>query len=510
MKVIRHTSLFLILALSGCSLAPPQKRPVIPQSHTYKESVPWVLAKPTLPEAIKNQIWWRVFKDETLNTLEAQLTQNNPSLKLAYARFQEAKALMEEAVSQMYPTLLANTGESRQKNSQTIANSFNQRTFTFNTITLQGYLTYEVDAWGAVRNTVEASLHHAAASQYDLAAVDLSLHATLAMTYFQLRGADAMQVVLDRMVDCYHHAWMLMHHLHRGGAVSALEDDQALANLEHAKTKATDMRLQRAKLRHALAVLVGEIPATFKLPKRRPPLRFVALSPGAPSTLLEQRPDISAALQRVQAANASIGVARAAFLPNFNLSSLVGVQSLDYKTLFSRPSLIWALGPPSQMTLSPPEISQIVFDGYYLQANLRHAKASYYEAVNQYQQVVLTSFQEVEDGLVETYRLDQEKIAQAEATMKAKRALYHANQRMKEGMVTYLKVVDIEVQALEQELSLIQIQTARQVASVYLIKALGGGWKRPPVPTNPDPIPRIKGAMAIPFEDERAPVQLFE
>lgn len=504
MKLTRQILWMFVFALAGCSFAPPDKKPAIPESKTYKESVRWVLAKPTLPEAIKNQIWWRVFKDKTLNSLEAQLTASNPSLKLAYSRFLESKALVEEAVSEMYPTLLLNVGESRQKNPQTTANSFNQRTFTFNTVTLQGYLNYEVDAWGAIRNAVQASLHSSAASQYDLAAVDLSLHAMLATVYFQLRGADEMQVVLDKIVDCYHHAWVLMHDLHRGGAVSALEEDQALSTLEHAKTKATDMRLQRAKLRHALAVLVGEIPATFKLPKKRPPIRFVALSPGLPSTLLEQRPDISAALQRVESANASIGVARAAFFPNVTLASLVGVQSMSYQKLFSRPSLIWALGPPSQLRPSPLEISQIVFDGYYLQANLRRAKASYYEMVNQYRQVVLTAFQEVEDGLVETYRLDQENTQQAQSTRDANRALYHANQRMQEGMVTYLQVVNIEIEALQRQFNLIQIQTARQVASVYLVKALGGGWKRPPVAPNPDPIPRLKGQMEVPFEDASA------
>lgn len=497
---------FGVSVLASCSFVPPEKKPNIPVSKTYRESIPWVLAKPTLPEAIKGRIWWRVFEDETLNRLEQHLTEHNPSLKLAYSRFQESKALVEEAVSQMYPTLLANAGETRQKNSQTVANSFNQRLFTFNAITLQGYLSYEIDAWGAVRNAVSSSIHSSAASQYDLAAVDLSLHATLATVYFQLRGADDLQVMLDKMVDAYHHAWVLVHHLHRGGALSAFEEDQALSALEQAKAKAVHMRLQRAKLRHALALLVGEIPATFKLPKKRPPIRFVPVSPGLPSTLLKLRPDVSAALQRVQAANASIGVARAAFLPNFTLSSLVGVQSMDYKALFSRPSLIWALGPPAQLTLNPPEFSQIVFDGYYLQANLRRAKARYYETVNQYQQVVLTAFQEVEDGLVETYRLDEEATRQNASTIKANQALYHAKQRMIEGMVTYLQVVDIEVEALQRQYDLIQIKTARQVASVYLIKALGGGWKRPPVATNPDPIPRIKSktAVNIPFEDAHA------
>jgi NodT family efflux transporter outer membrane factor (OMF) lipoprotein len=481
----------ICFGLSACSFAPPDKTPTTPVSTYYKEAISWVLAKPTLSAARGNKIWWAVYQDKTLNQLEQQLTQSNPSLKLAYARFEEAKALVEAATSQMYPTILGNGGESRQQNSDRVANSFNQSTFIYSTITLQAYLSYEIDAWGAIRNTVEASIRNASASQYDLAAMDLSLHAELASVYFQLRGYDAMQVALDKIVTSYHHAWYLMHQLHRGGAVSALEEDQAVSQLENAKTAAVDMQLQRAKLRHALAVLVGEIPATFTLPPMRAPIRFVALSPGAPTTLLEQRPDVAAALQRVKAANATIGVARAAFFPNFTLSSLIGSQSRNLKELFSSPSLIWALGPPSGLTLTPPEVSQIIFDGYYLQANLRGAKASYYETVNYYQQVVLKAFQEVEDGLVATHQLDQENQKQTAATRAANRALYQANQRMKEGMDTYLNVVNVEVNALQLELNLINIQTQRQLASVYLIKALGGGWNRPAVPKNPDPIPRI-------------------
>ena len=467
----------LLLCLNACSFAPHYQQPPMPIPAHYKESVAWVLAKPTLATARKNCPWWTVFSDETLNGLEQQLTRGNPSLKLAYARFQESRAIVQAARSQLYPTLLGNGGGSRQKNSGQVANSFNQSTFTYNTLTLQAYLSYEIDAWGQVRNTVSATAHSARASQFDLAAIDLSLHAELASIYFQLRGDDAAQVALDRIVKAYEHALYLVRQLHKGGAVSAFDEDQAVSRLESARTAAINIRLQRSKLEHALAVIVGEIPANFHLPPSKTPVKFVALSPELPSILLEQRPDIAAAVQRMKAANATIGVARAAFFPNFTLGSLVGVQSQHLSSLFSRPSLIWALGPPSGLTLTPPEISQVIFDGYYLQANLKKAKASYYEAVNSYQHVVLQAFREVEDGLVETYRLNQENQRQSASTAAAKRALYQANQRMIEGMDTYLNVVDIDDEALELELQLITIQTQRQLASVYLIKALGGGWK---------------------------------
>ena len=302
------------------------------------------------------------------------------------------------------------------------------------------------------------------------------MHANLATVYFQLRGEEEEQKALDKTVAADQHALYLIHQLHKGGALSALEDDQAVKVVERAKTAAINMRLSRAKLEHAVAVLTGAIPANFHLKPARVPMRFVPVSPDLPSTLLQRRPDVAAAAQRVQSANASIGVARAAFFPAFNLNALVGLQTQSTAQLFSRPSLIWGLGPPSGVVMMPQQISQIVFDGYYLQANLKKAKAVYYETVNNYRQTVLTAYQEVEDGLVETYRLHQEIESQQAATKASFRALFQANQRMLNGMDTYLEVYNIEDQALQNEISLIDLKIRAQIASVNLIKALGGGW----------------------------------
>ena len=370
------------LGLSACSFAPPFQPPPMPIPPHYKETVSWVLAKPSLESTKKNCLWWTVFEDDSLNDLENRLTQSNPSLQLAYARFQESRDLVQAARSQLYPTVLLNGGKSRQKNSDTVANSFNQSSFIYNTLTLQAYLSYEIDAWGQIRNTISASVHAARASEFDLATADLSLHAELATIYFQLRGDDASQVALDNIVKSYQHALDLYHHLHRDGAVSALEEDQAVSQLEHAKTAAINMRMERAMLQHALAVLIGEIPANFQYLPSKAPMHFVALSPGSPSTLLESRPDVAATLESVASANATIGVARAAFFPTFTLGSILGYQSKNLSSLLSKPSLIWALGPPSGLTLLPPEVSQVLFDGYFLQANLKRATARYYDTVN--------------------------------------------------------------------------------------------------------------------------------
>lgn len=477
--LVAWSGLFTIfLCLTGCNLAPRSERPVMPISNHYKEAGTWVRAKPSLAIIKKDCPWWMVYQDESLNFLEQRLTKGNPSLQLSYARFQEARALAQAARSQLYPTILGLGGQSRQQNAKDVVNVYPTTQFLFNTATVQGLLSYEIDAWGEIRNTVAASTHAARASEFDLATMDLSLHAMLADVYFELRGDDQIQATLDRVVKAYEHALYLVHQLHIGGAVSAYDEDLAVNQLENAKTAATDMRLQRAELEHAIAVLVGDVPANFHLPPMTAKIKFVPVSPDLPSTLLERRPDIAAAAQRVQSANATIGIARAAFFPTLNLSALVGYQGQKISSLFTNPSLIWALGPPgASLSLFPPEVSQVIFDGYYLQANLKRAKASYYETVNNYRQTVLTAFQEVEDSLVATHRLSQEMHTQTASTKAAYRALYQVKQRMNDGMDTYLGVVQVENAALQSQIALINLRTNRQLASVHLIKALGGGWK---------------------------------
>ena len=447
----------------------------MPLPAQYKEVGSWIMTKPSLNKARKNDPWWTVFGDETLNQLEQQVTCGNDNLKVAFSRYQKAKALALATQSQVYPTLLGQGGFSRQETSNDLPNSMNPSS-PFNIFTLGAVLSYEVDAWGRIYNQVSTMDHMARASEFDLATVDLSTHSALASIYFELRGDNAAQLKLDRIVRAYEHAFYLVHQLHREGAVSALDEDQAMTRVENAKTAAIDLRLKRAQLEHALAVLVGEIPANFHLPAVKKSIKFATISPELPSTLLQNRPDVAAAAERVQAANATIGVARAAFFPDLNLHGIFGYQSQKLSSLLSAPSLIWSLGPPTNLTFVNSQITQVLFDGYYLQANLSLAKSSYFETVSGYRQTVLTAFQEVEDSLVATHRLTEESQTQEASTRAAKRALYQARQRMIEGMDTYLNVVTIEDEALQSEIDLINIHTRRQLAGVHLIVALGGGW----------------------------------
>ncbi|MDR3500993.1 MAG: efflux transporter outer membrane subunit [Legionella sp.] len=463
----------MVFVLAGCSLAPKYERPFMPIPEHFKEAGTWkkVTAKPRL---VKPDAWWQAFNDPILNDLEARLTIANQDLRIAFAHYQDAYALAQVARAALFPTLQALFNGDRQQNSRTVANP--PTVFVYNQFLAGGYLSYELDAWGAVRNQIVATAQTAKASAADVAAIHLSLHAELASDYFALRGSDEQQRILDQTVAAYKKALYLTQQRHKGGAAPIADVDEAETQLENAKTMAEDMRLNRAQLEHAIAVLVGEIPSNFSLAPAKLPQKFLAIAPNMPSTLLERRPDIVAAEHRVQSANASIGVARAAFFPQFNLTGSGGFQSRSLANLISKPSVFWSIGPLSLLTLIQPIAEVTVFDGGRLRSLLNQAKADYFAAVAVYRKSVLTGFQDVEDNLIAMKQLDKEHITQDAATRAAMRAWVQEQYRYKGGLVTFLQVVVAENTALQAELASVNVRTRRQIASVQLIKALGGGW----------------------------------
>jgi NodT family efflux transporter outer membrane factor (OMF) lipoprotein len=305
------------------------------------------------------------------------------------------------------------------------------------------------------------------------------MHAELANDYFALRGDDAAQRILDKTVIVYERALYLTRKRYEGGADPVGNVDEAQNQLDTAKTQAADMHLKRAQLEHAIAVLIGEDPSSFSLKPELKKNKLVTINPQLPSTLLERRPDIAEAELKVQAANYNIGVARAAFFPAFNLSATIGFESANLGNLLTRPSLVWALGPTAASALlnngNQPVLSQTIFDGGRLIALSNQAYAQYCETVAEYRQTVLTAYQEVEDSLSALRQLDRENKTQTLATSAANRSVNQALTRYKDGLTTYLDVVIIQNIALQAELSTIDIRTRRQIASVQLIKALGGG-----------------------------------
>ena len=282
---------------------------------------------------------------------------------------------------------------------------------------------------------------------------------------------------MDQNVKTYARAYKLRKQRYKGGADSAIEVAEAKAKLENAKLKSEDMQRKRELIQHAIATLIGTFPANVSITPKPFNGKSITPIPPLPSTLLTKRPDIAASIERVQSANASIGVARAAFFPILNLTALLGgYQSSSITKLFSTASSIWAIGAPTNLSIIEPGINQVLFDGFRLQAMLSDTKSNYYLAVHAYRQTVLNALQDVEDHLTNIKKLDRQILTQKAATIARKQSLYQAKQREKKGLTTYLEVAPEENNALNAELALLNLKSKRQLASIGLIKAIGGGW----------------------------------
>ena len=456
--------------LSACSLSPRYQRPSMPAPpDSYKEAGEWKLATPA--DGTPRGRWWTMFQDRALDDLEAQVTDANQSLRAALARLEQARAQSRIARAAWFPTLTAQANATRSRT------SLNSPTYTAakpavrNVFTAEGDLSYELDLFGRVRNTVAGARASEQASAGDVAALDLSVHAELASDYFTLRGLDVEQQLLDHTVADYARALQLTQNLYHGGAAAIADLQQAQAQLESARTQAEDTRLRRAQTEHAIAVLVGREPSDFSVAARADSgeLPVPEVAPGLPSELLERRPDVAAAERRVAAANAAIGVARAAYFPVFNLAGAAGVESTAASNWISAPSRFWSIGPQALMTL---------FDGGLHAAQSAAAHAAYDEQVANYRGTVLGAFQDVEDGLAALRQLRRENVSQAAAVTATQGALDQANLRYKGGLVSYLEVVSTENAALAARLAAVDIGVRRTNATVLLVKALGGDWKR--------------------------------
>ena len=468
-----------LLQLQSCSFAPKYQRPPMDIPVNYKEAGNWARANPDIADRPRGP-WWEAFGDPALNALEVLVDANNQNLQAAYDRFLEAKAAADIAKASFFPVIGALASATWEKASTATTASSNANSTAsnkpFGQFVVAADFTYEVDVWGRIRNAVAQSVNLAKASAADLATMNLSIHAELASDYFSLRGDDEAQRVLDETVNVYQKALVLTRDRHKNGAVSGSDVDQAESQLENAKTLAADMHIKRAQMEHAIAVLIGLPPENFSMAPARSKMAYVLAFTNLPSTLLERRPDIAAAERRVQAANAGIGVARAAFFPVFDLIAEGGFQSSTLSNLFSKNSLFWSLGPSSLLALSNPTVQFTVFDGGRLLGQLKQANASYYEAVANYRQTVLTALKEVEDSLIALRQLENEHRTQSLAAETAYRATNKAHILYKGGIYTYLDVVVLQNTALQSELSSINVLTQRQLASVQLVKALGGGW----------------------------------
>jgi multidrug efflux system outer membrane protein len=450
--------------LAGCQLAPPYTPLTLATPPAFKEMGPWTPASPD--DAAPRGDWWTVYGDRTLDSLEQEIETSNPDLALALARYDEARALAAQARAAQFPQVTGNGSatDNRISDNRPLRGSF-PGNFADNNVGASA--SYELDLWGRVRNMVAEGKDQAQASSADAASVRLSLEAQLADAYLGLRGLDAQDKVLADAVVAYTKALALTTDLHDGGAVAGLDVGRAETQLETARAMRIDVAAQRALLEHEIATLVGQPASTFSLPLEpampAPPPTPVA----APSLLLQRRPDIAAAERRAAAANAGVGVARAAFYPSITLGAAGGFENAGGANLLQLASSWWTLGP---------NVSLPIFDGGRRRGVLRQARDQFAEASDGYRSTVLAAFQQVEDNLALCNRLADEARAESAAVEAARRTENLATIQYQMGAVTYLDVVTAQTADLDAQRSALMIATRRLQASVDLLRAMGGGW----------------------------------
>jgi NodT family efflux transporter outer membrane factor (OMF) lipoprotein len=455
-----------ILLLSGCAVGPKYQRPAAPIPPAYKETGNWKLAQPKDQKLAGN--WWEVFGDPQLNALEQQVNVSNQNLKAAAAQYQQALALLRYNRANYYPTLTTSPSATRIRDaSNRPPKSSIYSGITYNDYVFPVQLSYQLDVWGRIRRTVEQYRDQAQASAADLAAVNLSMRADLALDYFEARTLDAEERLLNDTVAQYQQAVELNQSLLKEGMTSILTVQQAQTQLETTRAAAIDVGVLRAQYEHAAAVLVGKPPESFSLP----PLPLTTPPPpipaGLPSDLLERRPDIASGERMVAAANAQIGVATSAYYPLINLAATAGFESGSLTTLFQGPGVLWSFGPSAVATL---------FDFGRRRAVSDQAKAAYNQAVANYRQTVLTGFQQVEDNLAALRVLEQEAGVQQAAVTAAQAALDTSMTLYKGGLTNYLTVTTAQSALLTDQVTAVNILGRRMSGAVLLIQALGGGW----------------------------------
>lgn len=453
------------MMLAACAVGPDYQRPALDVGAAYKEAaaVPagWKPVQPLDPDAQPR--WWLRFGDPELDRLMAALPQGNMNVAQAEAQYREAQATLAATRAGFFPTVGVNSGVTRsgQGAGGTLADG------PANTFSLSGAASWEPDLWGRIRRAAESDRAGEQASAADLAGVRLSMQSTLAQTYFALRVDDAQIKLLESTVYEYERALTLTQNRYAAGVAAPSDVAAATAQLENARTQLIRQGWQRAQQEHALAALVGVVPAGFALPAGVQVPAVPEVPAGVPSALLERRPDVAAAERRTAQANARIGVAEAAWFPDLTLSAQGGYRAGAWADWLTAPARFWSVGPLLALTL---------FDGGARQAGVDAARAAHDAQTASYRQTVLTAMREVEDYLVQTNTMVQEQQTQARALAAARETLRQVNDQYTAGIVDYLDVVQAQTSALNAEQSALNLQAERLTATVQLITALGGGW----------------------------------
>jgi NodT family efflux transporter outer membrane factor (OMF) lipoprotein len=454
------------VCLAGCAVGPKYQRASIQSPPAWKTQGPWRESAPK--DAIPKGAWWEIFHDEELNGYQQQLMKANQSLAAARDRLDEARSLARVASAGLFPTLSADPSGSRGRSSGNRPLAINPGVATTqNSYQIPFALNYEVDLFGRYRKNLQAANAGLQGTAADLQNVQLILTAELAADYFSLRELDAEYQVVQQSVKIQQEGLVLVNHRHEGGVASGLDLAQQQTLLDSTITQLYLLQQQRAQFEHAIAVLTGNPASTFNVPAA--PLHAIPppVPSGMPSELLERRPDVATAERAMAQENALVGVAKTAFYPQFTISGSGGFQSTTLGSLITTPSAFWSLGG---------DLLQPIFNGGRNRANFAAIKSAYEESVANYRESVLTAFQQVEDGLSSLNSLSQAAGSQSAAVTDARRALEIANNRYVGGLTTFLDVITAQSVLLTNERLSTQLLGQQMVASVYLVKALGGGW----------------------------------
>ena len=462
---------------SGCRVGPPYKPPAAPAvtAPNYKESTVnfqdqdgWKVASPQ--DAMIRGKWWEIFNEPELNALEEQLVVNNQNIKASFENFMQARALVAEARAQYWPTINLGPSWGRSKSSGNLRNSTTANTGqTFTLWSLPASVSWTPDFWGRIRNQVRSQEYAAQASAADLELEKLTEEVSLAQFFFEVRGQDKLQELLNQTVEAYQKALDAAQGAYDVGTGDYISVVEAKATLKAAQSSAINVGLSRAQYEHAIATLVGKPATDFSMPVK--PMLYAPppIPTGVPSQLAERRPDIAAAERTLAQANATIGIGYGAFFPQVTISAGGGFESSTFKHLFDAASRFWSIGPSA---------SQVLFNGGLYRAALHQYEAIYNADVANYRQTVLNSFQQVEDSLAGTRNYSRQILVQEEAVKAAQQFLDLEMQRYQSGVDPYINVLTAQTTLLNDQVTLNTLHVQEMLASVQLVEALGGGWDR--------------------------------
>ena len=479
-KAVSAAPLLALTLLAGCKpVGPNYNRPGFDAPPAYKEAgastalIPppnpagggWQPAKPS--DGMLRGKWWEIYQDPQLNQLEERIATNNQGLRQAMETYLAARDQVTAARSALFPKVSAGPSVARDRVSKNGPSYAATKPIDSNDFAVDAQASWEPDFWGRIRRTVEAAHENSQASAADVASVALSLHAEMAADYFHLRGLDSEIGLLNATVADLEKQLDLTQRRFAGGIGTDVDVAQARTQLETVRAQRIDLGVARAQYEHAIGTIANYKLSEFGIPLSPLNLALPKVPVGVPSQLLERRPDIAAAERRAAAANAQIGIAVSAFYPTINLGAEGGFESLHFGTWIQGPSALWTLGA---------QAAELLFDAGQRHALTGEARHTYEAQVAGYRNTVFQAFNDVEDQLSGLRILEQESSVEQKAVDSAQHSFALSNQRYKGGVTSYLEVLTAESTLLRNQRTAIDLQTRQFVASVGLVRALGGGW----------------------------------